>query len=97
MSGTSNIPNSDIIGYEGKVGFEKSIHKTHFHSLGVSLRRTKDNGYVWVWQGGKQVRMTRIEAEEEGYEIIPQKRDKRRKGAEVQNGISSHKPSTEYS
>lgn len=97
MYGTNKIPNSDIIGYEGKVGFEKAIHKTHWHSLGVNLKRTRDNGFVWVWLGGKQIRMKRVDAEEEGYEIIPQKRDKRRKGAEVRNGISSHKPSPEYS
>lgn len=89
MSGTNKIPNSDIIGYEGAVGYEKSIHKTHF-------------GAVKVFGGGERVRvktsdgftiMSREVAEEEGYEILPQRRDKRRKGAEVKNGKHRSKSS----
>ena len=79
-------------------GRMKGIHNYTFQGVDMTgIKTTKDNGYVWVWNGSKQVRMKRDEAEAEGFEIIPQKRDKRRKGAEVQNGISSHKPSTEYS
>ena len=72
-------------------------HNYTFRGVDTSHLKRKDNGWVWVIINKKQVRMRRQQAEEEGYEIIPQKRDKRRKGAEVQNGISSHKPITEYS
>lgn len=89
MSGTNKIPNPDIIGYEGPVGHEKSIHKTHF-------------GAVKVFGGSERVRvrtsdgftfMAREVAEEEGFEILPQKREKRRKGAEVKNGKHRSKSS----
>ena len=79
-------------------GKNVGIHHYTFQGVDMSgIRTTRDNGFVWVWMGGKQVRMKRSEAEEEGYEIIQQKRDKRRKSAEVRNGISSHESSTEYS
>ena len=78
-------------------GKNVGIHHYTFQGVDMSgIRTTRDNGFVWVWAGGKQVRMKRTEAEEEGFEIIPQKRDKRRKGAEVRNGISRYKPSPEH-
>jgi hypothetical protein len=59
-----------------------NIHNYTFAGVDTSrIRRTRDNGYVWVQLQGKQVRMKRREAE--GLEIAPQKRNKRRKGAEV--------------
>jgi hypothetical protein len=60
-------------------GRSYGIH--HYTFAGVDMtgiKATKDNGYVWVQKVGKQVRMKRSEAIEEGYEIIhPKKREKR--------------------
>ena len=48
----NKIPNPDIIGFEGPVGHEKAIHKSHFHiTRKLKLRTTKDNGYAWVRVG----------------------------------------------
>lgn len=73
------------IQYDKKRGdWVKTLHKYRFDGIDTShIRTTRDNGYVWVWKGGKQVRMKRSEALMEGLEIIPQKRIERRKGAEV--------------
>ena len=55
-------------------GKMKGIHNYTFAGVDMKgIKSTKDNGYVWVWVGGKQVRMKRIEAEEEGYEIVERK------------------------
>jgi len=72
----------------GEVVVVANTEKEHGHNYTFSgvdmtgIRKTKDNGFVWVWRGGKQVRITKAQAREEGYEIIPQKRDKRRESAE---------------
>ena len=76
MSGSTKIPNADIIGYDGPVGHEKAIRQTHWHQThGRKFKVTKDNGYVWVWKNNRQVRMKREEADREGYEIIPHVRN----------------------
>lgn len=79
------------IQYDSKRGdWVKTVHKWRFQGVDTShIRTTKDNGLVWVYRGGKQVLMKRAQALEEGFEIVPQKRIERRKGAEVSNGISS--------
>lgn len=91
MPGTTKIPNSDIIGYDGPVGHEKAIHKTHFSAVkefggGERVKVKTADGFTF---------MTREVAEEEGYEIIPQRREKRRKGAEVKNGKYRSKSSVQ--
>lgn len=91
MSGTTNkIPNSDIIGYEGPVGYEKSIHKTHF---GV-IKERGGNERVKVKTSDGYTFMSLELAEELNLEIIQQKRDKRRKSAEARNGINGSEGST---
>lgn len=76
------------IQYDKRGDWVKTIHKYRFSGIDTSrIRVTKDNGYVWVILGGKQVRMKRADAEREGYEIL-QKRMERRKGAEVTNDHS---------
>lgn len=48
-----------------------NIHNYTFQGVDMKgIRTTKDNGWVWVWKGSKQVRMRREEAEQEGYEIV---------------------------
>jgi hypothetical protein len=55
----NKIPNSDIIGYEGPVGHEKAIHKTHFSAPGVTFKTRKNgdtkqfNGTQYVWRDGR--------------------------------------------
>lgn len=72
-----------------------NIHNYTFSGVDMTgIRTTRDNGYVWVLKGATQVRMPRSQAVEEGYEIIPQKRERRRKGAEVEN--VSKQIDTEY-
>lgn len=52
-------------------GKMKGIHNYTFQGVDMSgIKTTRDNGYVWVWKDGKQIRVTRAEAENEGYEII---------------------------
>lgn len=52
-------------------GKMKGIHNYTFQGVDMSgIKTTRDNGYVWVWKEGKQIRVTRTEAENEGYEII---------------------------
>lgn len=52
-------------------GRDYGIHRYTFSGVDTTgFRITKDNGYVWVWKGGRQVRVTRLEAEQEGYEIV---------------------------
>lgn len=65
-------------------GKKVGIHHYTFQGADMSgIRTTRDNGYVWVYRDGKQIRVKREEALEEGYEILPQKRIMRRKNAEV--------------
>ena len=46
MSGTTNkIPNSDIIGFEGPVGHERSVHKWQFT---VPEKTWKSGNAEWV-------------------------------------------------
>lgn len=61
-----------------------NIHKYTFQGVDMSgIRTTKDNGYVWAYVGGgRQKRMKREEALREGYEIVPQNRERRRRYAE---------------
>lgn len=68
-------------------GRKVGIHHYTFSGVDMKdIKTTKDNGYVWArTESGKQTRMPRVQAIEEGYEIIPQRREKRRKGAEVDN------------
>ncbi len=52
-------------------GKMRGIHNYTFQGVDMSgIKTTRDNGYVWVWKEGKQIRVTRAEAENEGYEII---------------------------
>lgn len=52
-------------------GKMKGIHNYTFQGVDMKgIRTTRDNGYVWVWKGGRQVRVTKQEAKEEGYKII---------------------------
>ncbi len=46
-------------------------HKYRFSGVDTSRLKRKDNGWVWVVVGKKQIRMRQEEAEREGYEIIP--------------------------
>lgn len=69
-----------------------NIHNYTFQGVDMSgIKTTRDNGYVWVYKGGSQVRMRRSQANEEGLEIVPQKRLERRKGAEVNNDNSGER------
>lgn len=69
---------------DGTDGKMAGIHHYTFSGVDMSnIRTVKDNGYVWVKLDGKQKRMKRIEAEQEGYEILPQKRTPRRTNAEA--------------
>ena len=47
MSKKNKIPNSDIIGYEGPVGQEKSIHKTHW-TMGEKTWKSDPNKSMFV-------------------------------------------------
>ena len=70
-------------------GRKVGIHHYTFQGVDMKgIKTTRDNGYVWARVGSKEVRMPRAQAVEEGYEIIPQKREKRRKGAEVEKDVS---------
>jgi len=52
MSGTTNpIPNSDIIGYEGAVGQEKALHKTHFSVPEKTWKSAEESKWVRVGPG----------------------------------------------
>lgn len=52
-------------------GRKVSIHHYTFSGVDMKdIKTTKDNGWVWVWIGPKQVRIKREEALEEGYEIV---------------------------
>ena len=44
----NKIPNSDLIGYEGPVGYEKSIHKTHWTAGKKTWKSTGNSMYIWV-------------------------------------------------
>lgn len=76
----------------GEVVVTNYTEKEHGHNYtfrGVDtshLRTTQDNGWVWVWKEGKQVRMKKDQAIAEGYEIIPQKRQER---ASVRREVTS--------
>ena len=53
-------------------------HNYTFRGVDTShIRSVKDNGWVWVWKNGKQVRIKREQAIAEGYKIIPQRRSER--------------------
>lgn len=55
-------------------GRKVSIHHYTFAGVDTShLKPTRDNGYVWVYFDGKQKRITRQQAEEEGLEIVENK------------------------
>ena len=70
--------------YEGLPYHEKKFHKDHFGGVDTSrFKAARDNGYVWVRKGGKEVRVKREVAIAEGYHIPSQKRNKRRR---VQRG-----------
>lgn len=73
------------IQYDSKRGDSvKTLHKWKFQGIDTShIRTIKDNGLVWVYRGGRQILMKRSKALEEGFEIVPRKRDKRRTSAEV--------------
>ena len=65
MRNTSQDPE-----YVGPTGFEKKFHQTHFGAIKefIGNERVKiktSDGWSWC---------SRLVAEEEGYEIIPQKR-----------------------
>lgn len=64
--------------YVGPVGHEKKFHKTHFPVLGENFGNPK----VKVRTLDGFTYMSLALAEEMNLEIIPKKRDKRRKGAE---------------
>lgn len=52
-------------------GKMKGIHNYTFSGIDMrDIRTTRDNGYVWAWVDGKQKRVTKTEAENEGYEIV---------------------------
>lgn len=66
------------INNEGSDGTKMSGNTHHYTFQGVDtsrIRTTRDNGYVWVQQGGKQVRMKRERALEEGFLIVPSKKN----------------------
>lgn len=71
---------SQNTGYEGTLGHEKKFHKTHFTVL--SFNEHGGNERVKVRTGDGFTYMSLELAEEMNFEIIPKKRDKRRKGAE---------------
>lgn len=49
-------------------GRKLGIHKYTFQGVDTSnFKPPKDNGYVWVKVGNRQVRMKRTDAEKEGY------------------------------
>lgn len=49
---------SQNTGYEGRVGFEKKIHKTHFSGADRKLKKSKKSKWVWVeYQVGKFIRV----------------------------------------
>jgi len=55
----------------GTDGRKLGIHHYTFSGIDLShLKPRKDNGMVWVYMNGKQVRMSRQQAEEEGLEIV---------------------------
>ena len=61
----------DLVRDSKRGDWVKTLHKYKFSGVDTShIRITKDNGYVWVMLGGKQVRMKRMDAEREGYEIV---------------------------
>lgn len=62
---------------EGSDGTKMSGNTHHYTFQGVDtsrIRTTRDNGYVWVQQGGRQVRMKREQALEEGHAIVPDRK-----------------------
>jgi len=67
--------------YVGPVGHEKKFHKTHFPAIKVF----GGNERVKVKTADGYTYMSRVVAEEYGYEIISEKREKRRESAEVTN------------
>ena len=55
-------------------GRKVGIHHYTFSGVDLShLKPRKDTGLVWVRDGLRQIRMSRIQAEEEGYEIVETK------------------------
>lgn len=56
-------------------------HKYTFSGVDTTGFKKKDNGYVWVFVNNRQIRMKKNEAQEKG--LLPQRRIKRRKGAEA--------------
>lgn len=69
----------------------KKIHRWTFQGVDTShIKTTKDNGYVWVMIKGRQVRMKRVMAIQEGQTIISKKRENAAQGAEVHDGISTN-------
>lgn len=77
MNNTSQDPD-----YVGPVGHEKKFHKTHF---GV-VKEHGGNERVRVKTADGYTVMSAEQAEEMGLEIIPQKRERRRTSAEVEDG-----------
>lgn len=48
-------------------------HNYTFRGVDTSHLKVKDNGWVWVYKGGKQVRMKREQAIAEGLQIMKRK------------------------
>jgi hypothetical protein len=71
-------------------GKNKGIHNYTF--AGVDLQARGGNERVKVKVKGGFTFVSREVAEEEGYTIVPQKRRRRRKGAEVTNGKNIVRP-----
>jgi hypothetical protein len=70
----------------GTDGRMAGIHHYTFQGVDMSnVRTTRDNGLVWVYVDGKQKLVKKQIAVEEGYEIVPKKREKRPVARMVQN------------
>jgi hypothetical protein len=77
MMSQKNWTQEDIDGLKSKYN---RVHFTHF-----TKPETGGNERVKVKTADGYTFVSLAVAEEEGYEIVPQKRNKRRKGAEVKN------------
>jgi hypothetical protein len=56
-------------------GKMKGIHNYTFQGVDMKkIKTTRDNGYVWVYKDGKQVRVKREEAENEGWKKVKVKK-----------------------
>lgn len=78
MKGSKDVAVTTDQQYEWSLNNERgdgtklnNIHHYTFHVPDMSrIRTTRENGYVWVQQGAKQVRMKREEAVREGLTIV---------------------------